>query len=112
MVDLVETVARAIRDELRKQAVLWEDDDQTEDDAIMFVTGCSAYLPAITQAAIAAVFDALETPSEGMIEAAWEAIDAQKRKSGLGKLGPGPAAREVWQAMLAKAREEMLNGPK
>lgn len=58
------------------------------------------------RAAIAEVLDAMGMPSPEMLASAWTGLIAEKEAQGIGKLGPGPATREVWQAMLTQFRKD------
>lgn len=55
-------------------------------------------LTAISQAGYAVV---PVEPTPQMIAKAWDEISKEKRLLGIAKLGPGPAAREVYRAMLS-----------
>ncbi len=96
MTPLVETVARAIS---------WKIDAHGDTERIE-QQRVSLEWPRYrehAQAAIAAVFDALETPSESVLR-----NGAAKERDFMSYLGVYPRTHAVWKAMLAKAREEIL----
>lgn len=111
MTPLVETVARAIS----RKVDSYGDTERVEQQR------ASLEWPRYrehAQAAIAAVFDALETPSEGMVEAAAEtpgmkvANDAMMLQQGRGypidpaAFADGSPLQQAWKAMLARFRKE------
>lgn len=59
---------------------------------------------ALTAIAEAGYICAPKEPTPAMISEAWKAISAEKRLLGIAKLGPGPAAREVYRAMISAAQ--------
>ncbi len=112
MTPLVETVARAdpltrtftLADKIAFQIIPERGEQDIRDHALRVI----AYKAA--QAAIAAVFDALETPSEGMMNCGVGAI--MNYPGGATITSRHEALKLAFPAMIAKAREEMLNGPK
>lgn len=85
----LEEIARAIKDEMRKQDVLFEfDGDDDDPSTLMMNTGSAADLPRIARA----VLSALKTPTPEMIEAG-QAVDGTV------------SAADVWSAMIGAAGE-------
>lgn len=98
MSELVEKVARAICADNIKYNGAWESrslDERIEDEWPAWSSEATA--------AIAAVLDALQEPSEWMVEAA-DGIDVMG--ADLHDFTVYSCAGPVWQAMLAKFREE------
>ncbi|AMU91579.1 hypothetical protein ATM17_21420 [Sphingopyxis macrogoltabida] len=62
------------------------------------VRDAEAALTAISKAGYAVV--PIE-PTPDMIAKAWGEISKEKRLSGIAKLGPGPAAREIYRTMIS-----------
>lgn len=91
----VERAARAVKAELRKQDVLWEDGEAP--GQLMMQTGSVADLDAV----IRAVMQAIREPSEAMVRASVAAV---------GRSDPLIAelvAPKSWQAMIDAALSEV-----
>ena len=65
---------------------------------------------AMTQAAIAAVLDAMAEPSEGAIDAGRDVVMSDRMPGAGGRLPKAAVAVSVWSAMLAAIREDAING--
>jgi len=53
-----------------------------------------------------AIFESIRIPTPEMIAAAWELLDAEKKRVGIAKLGPGVGATDIWTAMVDSILKE------
>lgn len=53
-----------------------------------------------------AVLNSLRHPTPKMIANAWQAIDREKKRRGIARLGQGPGFVEFWEALIDAALKE------
>jgi len=94
---MVERVARSMLLAIDKNVVYVGDE---EDPQSVMVDGWVDF-NALARAAILA----MEEPTPEMIAAGWQVVNAEKRKAGIARLGPGPALSDGYRAMIRKAAE-------
>jgi len=51
----------------------------------------------------AAAIKAMREPTSPMIAAAWDLLDAEKKRMGIARLGPGVGAADIYRAMIDAA---------